>query len=586
MTEELKVIISASIEGLKQACGEAKNQVKGLEQTSTTSSDKIKKAFSTIGKSLAVAGTAIATAAVGAGKAVFDMAKQVSTTADTIDKASQRMKVNTTYYQELSYACEMNGVSMSAMEKAAKQLQASGSDLNFEQAMEQILSLADVEDRTALASQLFGEKVAYEMAPMLNQGIEGFNALSEEAHNYGTIMNEETIAAGAGFNDSLAKLQATVEGAKTALVGQMLPALTDITGGLAGMIAGVDGAEQQFSTGISAILKGIIDAVPQFIKAIQQVVDGIITALLDNTDAIIETGITLLVSLIGGLTEIIQKILPAIPKIITSIVNALLDALPTIIECGITLLVSLIKALPTIIREICGAMPTIIKNVIDALIECIPLLIEAGVTLFIALIQNLPEIIVEIVKAVPKILSAIVEAVIDGVSDMADAGVNLVEGLWDGLSSSVEWIKKKIKEWVGDVLAFIKNLFGIHSPSKVMAGYGDFLVQGLGEGITDNTKYVTDAMEGISEDIEDSFNPNLELPGIETSDLELNGTTTVRQKMKIETSEDWISALADKLLERNTEVNLVVNDKVLAQTTIESINALTRSTGRLGLALS
>jgi hypothetical protein len=34
-------------------------------------------------------------------------------------------------------------------------------------------------------------------------------------------------------------------------------------------------------------------------------VDGIITALLDNTDAIIETGITLLVSLIGGLTEII-----------------------------------------------------------------------------------------------------------------------------------------------------------------------------------------------------------------------------------------------------------------------------------------
>jgi hypothetical protein len=56
--------------------------------------------------------------------------------------------------------------------------------------------------------------------------------------------------------------------------------------------------------------------------------------------------------------------------------------------------------------------------------------------------------------------------------------------------------------------------------------------------------------------------------------------------MKIETSEDWISALADKLLERNTEVNLVVNDKVLAQTTIESINALTRSTGRLGLALS
>ena len=38
-------------------------------------------------------------------------------------------------------------------------------------------------------------------------------------------------------------------------------------------------------------------------------------------------------------------------------------------------------------------------------------------------------------------------------------GKKLIEGLWDGIKNSFDWIKNKFKEWVGNVLDFVKKLF-------------------------------------------------------------------------------------------------------------------------------
>jgi hypothetical protein len=44
------------------------------------------------------------------------------------------------------------------------------------------------------------------MAPMLNAGADSFNALTQEARDYGAVMSNEAVAAGASFNDSLTKM--------------------------------------------------------------------------------------------------------------------------------------------------------------------------------------------------------------------------------------------------------------------------------------------------------------------------------------------------------------------------------------------
>lgn len=101
------------------------------------------------GVASAVVGTATAV-----GAAALGVANDVSQTADTIDKASIRMGISAESYQELAYAAGQCGVEMTTMESAAKKLE--GTDLNLEDAMNQIMSLTTAEERSAKAAELFG----------------------------------------------------------------------------------------------------------------------------------------------------------------------------------------------------------------------------------------------------------------------------------------------------------------------------------------------------------------------------------------------------------------------------------------------
>lgn len=85
-------------------------------------------------------------------------------------------------------------------------------------------------------------------------------------------------------------------------------------------------------------------------------------------------------------------------------------------------------------------------------------------------------------------------------SSMLSVGKSIVEGIWSGISGAFTWIKDKISGWVGNVLDFIKNLFGIHSPSTVMRDeVGKMLGAGMAEGITDSRAAVNGAVQKLSD---------------------------------------------------------------------------------------
>lgn len=81
---------------------------------------------------------------------------------------------------------------------------------------------------------------------------------------------------------------------------------------------------------------------------------------------------------------------------------------------------------------------------------------------------------------------------------MLDIGGNIVKGIWDGISGSVQWIKDKITGWVGDVLGFIKGLFGIASPSRLMRDeVGRWIPAGIAVGIEANASDVEGAVQDV-----------------------------------------------------------------------------------------
>ena len=101
-------------------------------------------------------------------------------------------------------------------------------------------------------------------------------------------------------------------------------------------------------------------------------------------------------------------------------------------------------------------------------------------------------------EAASNLVSAVVNGVASLPGKMLDAGKNLVSGLWEGISGSYTWIKNKISGWVGNVTSFIKNLFGIHSPSAVMRDeVGKMLGLGMAEGIEQSRSAVNSAVRDL-----------------------------------------------------------------------------------------
>jgi len=93
-------------------------------------------------------------------------------------------------------------------------------------------------------------------------------------------------------------------------------------------------------------------------------------------------------------------------------------------------------------------------------------------------------------------------------SSMLSIGKNIVQGLWNGISNSIQWIKDKITGWVGNVMDFIKRLFGIHSPSTVMRDeVGKMLGLGMAEGIADSRNAVNGAVRKLGDAALDGLSP-------------------------------------------------------------------------------
>lgn len=144
--------------------------------------------------------------------------------------------------------------------------------------------------------------------------------------------------------------------------------------------------------------------------------------------------------------------------------------------------------------ELATALVDGLMNAFNMLVENLPSILNGAIEFMksfaIALIRAIPEI----VKQLPKIISTIVNSLItEGVPALFEVGAEFVRGIIEGMFSINLW---DVVKGVGKgIVNGFKKLFGIRSPSKVMADeIGKNLALGIEEGITDNIKGVNTAL--------------------------------------------------------------------------------------------
>ena len=96
-------------------------------------------------------------------------------------------------------------------------------------------------------------------------------------------------------------------------------------------------------------------------------------------------------------------------------------------------------------------------------------------------------------------MSGLWNGIKSGAKGIVNTGKNIISGLWNGIKGAANGLWNGVKSIGSGIVNGFKSFFGIHSPSRVMAGIGEYLTLGLAQGITDETDSVMQGVKDVSD---------------------------------------------------------------------------------------
>jgi len=331
------------------------------------------------------------------------------------------------------------------------------------------------------------------MANAFGKGISDMiNGLSEKLPEFETFATKIIM----GLADGLVNNLPTIFMAAANIIISLVKGLIDMLPKV------IDGALQI----ILELGKGLAKALPELIPKIVEVVLFIVKELVHNIPMIIDCALQLIEGLAFGLIEALPILIEAIPEIILAIVNGLIEGHPKLIESADKIIAALITGIVAAIHKLVEATPQIVSGIVAGLKAGLPKILNQGTEYLGHLGSGLLKAIPQLVSNIPQIIKAIVKAFTDNIGDIVEIGANIVRGIWDGIKSMTKWIGDKINSFSDGMVKGIKDKLGIHSPSRVFAGIGVNMAEGLDVGFSKQ-------MKGVERDIKNAIPTDFDVNG-------------------------------------------------------------------------
>lgn len=134
------------------------------------------------------------------------------------------------------------------------------------------------------------------------------------------------------------------------------------------------------------------------------------------------------------------------------------------------------------IPQITAKIPQITQSIITAFNAQNQKFIEAGITIDKNIASGMVQGIPQITSKVAQIVQPILTELRSFVSEFTAAGEDMVRGIWQGFQNMSGWLESRVRAMMREIVAAVEDEMQIASPSKVFAGIGAYMAQGLGEG--------------------------------------------------------------------------------------------------------
>ena len=370
-------------------------------------------------KGAVAVGTAMVGMGVAVGTAALKVTNDIAAQADEIDKASIRMGIGAEAYQEYAYAANQCGVEVSTLEQAAKKLE--GTDINFDDAIESIMSLETAEERSAAAAELFGDKIAYTLSPLIEQSGEEFDALKQRANDLGIVMSGDAVKAGVEFGDLFSDLKQSIGSLATALGSALMPIMIDVINQLLAFMPEIQGFMGQLAPVLAEVVQAVLPILFEILKALLPVAMEIIQTILPLAVDIINSLLPLvqaLLPLIEPISSLLMAILVPLVDLLTELIPPLIDAITNITVAVIPALTWAIEFVEEVVADTLGNIMGDVKPWIAAVISVINGLATFLSGVFTGDWEKAWEGIKQITKGFVNVIITYIEGTINAVIDL------------------------------------------------------------------------------------------------------------------------------------------------------------------------
>ena len=508
MTEELKVIISASTDGFKKGVQEAEHTLKSFAAAPAKFAKDFTKSFV---KTTAAFATASATMVGAIAKGSLDAYanyEQLVGGVDTLFKDSsaqlQAYAANAYKNQQMS----ANQYMEMATSFSASLIQSLGGDttLAAKYADMAITDMADNANKmgTSIESvqnayrgfargsyaMLDNLKLGYggtrqEMERLLsdaekltgvkydinnlNDVFDAIHAIQTELGITGTSAEEamKTIQGSAAMTKAAWQNLLTAFADESADITKAVSNLSESTIALVGNVgkrvaqifpAIADGLGQFISETAGTLVEMIQSIAPKFISSVSGLASVIASTLpqiaaivAELAPQIIESFVSIMSSLGEAFSGAIDAIIANLPAILGALAIALVSCSGIIGNAMITLLQGITTALPMAFEALIPQIPALITNLATTLASFVGVMLAGATTLFQGIADALPTVIASVCAVLPNLVNSIVSFLVSNVGLIISAAITLFSGIIDAMPTIIATVVGLLPELITNI---------------------------------------------------------------------------------------------------------------------------------------
>lgn len=247
------------------------------------------------------------------------------------------------------------------------------------------------------------------------------------------------------------------------IITQLLSVVTTVFSGLATIITGA----LTIVTGIINVFAGVLTGNwSQVWQGLGQIVSGAWSVIT----GIIQTAISLVVGIITTLASVVVSLFTSLWSMASSIVSSAWAGITGAVSAGIAAVIGFISSMASSVVSFISNAWSTARALVAAGMSAIASAVASGIGQVISFFSSLPGRITGALAGVAGMLQSV--------------GVQMIQGLIGGIQSMAGAVAEKARSVVAGAVNAAKAALGIHSPSRVFRGIGEFTVAGLVQGLT------------------------------------------------------------------------------------------------------